>query len=64
MVGIFASRPSCSEFDSQQSHNFFSEVKIVHVAEVNQWHCLEESGQRLENFNQTHQFLAAGKLVL
>ena len=27
----------------------FSEEKIVAVAEVNQWLCLEESGQWLEN---------------
>ena len=32
----------------------FSEVKIVDVAEVNQRHCLKESGQWLENLNRTH----------
>ena len=26
-----------------------SEEKIVHIAEINEWHCLEESGQWLEN---------------
>ena len=31
-----------------------SEEKNVEVAEVNQWHCLEESGQSLENVDQTH----------
>ena len=38
--------------------------KIVNFAEVNQWHCLEESGQWLKNVNQTHLVLACGKLVL
>ena len=28
------------------------------------WCCLEESGQRLENVDQTHQVLAGGKLVI
>ena len=41
-----------------------SEGKIVDVAEVNQQHCLEESGQWLENVDRTHQVLASGKLVL
>ena len=41
-----------------------SEEKIVDVAEVNQWHCLDESGQWLENLDQTHLVLASGKLVL
>ena len=31
---------------------FFIEEKIVNVAEVNQRHCLEESGQWLENVGQ------------
>ena len=31
---------------------------------VNQRRCLEESGQRLENVDQTHLVLASGKLVL
>ena len=43
--------------------NIFEE-KIVDVDEVNQWHCLEEIGQRLENVDQTHLILAIGKLVL
>ena len=38
--------------------------KIVDVAEVNQWCCLEESGQLLENVDQTHLVVASGKLVL
>ena len=43
---------------------FFLEVNIVNVAEVNQWPCLEESGQWLENVDQTHLILTSGKLVL
>ena len=42
---------------------FFSEEKIVEVAEVNQWCCLKESGQRLENVDQTHPILASNKQV-
>ena len=38
--------------------------KNVSVAEVNQQHCLEESGQWLENVDQTHQVLASSKQVL
>jgi len=34
------------------------------VAEINQRHCLEESGQRLENADRTHLVVASGKLVL
>ena len=41
-----------------------SEEKIVHVAEVNQQRCSEESRQWLENVDQTHLVLASGKLVL
>ena len=37
---------------------------IVDVAEVNQWCCLEKSGQWLENVDQNHPVLASGKLVL
>ena len=37
----------------------FPEEKIVNVAEVNQRPCLEESGQWLENVNQTHLVLAS-----
>ena len=33
------------------------------VAEVYRWLWLEESGQRLENVDQTHLVLASGKLV-
>ena len=57
MVSVLASGPNCPVFYSRQFHNFFlriffdffSEEKIVHVAEVYQWHCLEESEQWLEN---------------
>ena len=35
-----------------------SEETIVQV-EVNVWHCLEESGQWLENIDQTHQVVAS-----
>ena len=38
--------------------------KIVDIAEVYQWHCLEGSGQWLENADQTYLVLASGKLVL
>ena len=44
--------------------NFFIWKKIVDVAEINQRHCLEESGQWLENVDQTRLVLASGKLVL
>ena len=41
-----------------------SEEKIVDVAQANKRPCLEESGQWLENVNQTPLILASGKLVL
>ena len=41
-----------------------SEENIVNVADVNQRRCLRESGQWLENVEQTHLVLASGKLVL
>ena len=44
--------------------NFFSEEKIVDVAEVIKWSWPEESEQWLENVGQTHLGLASGKLVL
>ena len=50
MVSILAARPSCPRFDSQRSRNFFG-GKIITVADVNQQRWLEESGQRLENFD-------------
>ena len=31
---------------------------------MNQWHCLEESGQWLENVDQTHQVLVSGNILL
>ena len=40
------------------------EEKIVDVAEVNQWRCLEESREWIENVDQTHLVLASDKLVL
>ena len=39
-----------------------SDEKLVDVAEVVQLHCLEESGQWLENVDQMHVVLASGKL--
>ena len=41
-----------------------SEEKIIDVAEVDQQRCLEESGQRLENVDQSHLALARVKLVI
>ena len=38
--------------------------KIINLAEVNQQCWLEESGQWLENVDQTHLVLASGKPVL
>ena len=63
MVCILASRPNYPGFDSQLSKKNFT-GKNVNVAEVNQWRCLEESGQWLEDVAQTHLVLASGKLVL
>ena len=39
-------------------------MEIIDVAEVNQWRCLEESGQWLENADPSHQIVASGKPVL
>ena len=58
IVSILASVPSCPRFDTT-----VFEHKIVNVVEVNQRLCLEESGQWLENIDQTHLVLAGGKLV-
>ena len=44
--------------------DIFSEEKIVDVAEAYQRRCLEESGQWLENVDQTHLVVASGKPVL
>ena len=63
MVGILASGPSCPGFDSKHSQKKLRE-KIVDVAEVYQLCCLEESGQWLQNVDQSHLVLAGGKLVL
>ena len=43
---------------------FFSEEKTVDVAEIYQRHYFDESGQWLENVDQTHLVLARGELVL
>ena len=53
MVSIFASKPSCPGFDFQRTRNILR-GKIVKVADVNQRRWLEESGQWLENDDQTH----------
>ena len=55
MVSIRDTRPSSPWLDSQE---------IVDVAEINQWRCSEESGQWLENVDQTHLVPASGKLAL
>ena len=39
---------------------FLPEVKIVYVTEVNKWHCLGESGERLENVDLIHLVMASG----
>ena len=64
MVSRLASGPSCPRFDSQHSQKEFQKKIIVNVAEVNQWPCIEESGQWLQNVDQTSVTLASGKLVL
>ena len=64
MVNILASRPSYPGFDSHSIPKNISKEKIVDVAKVNQWRCLEESGPWNENVDGTHQVLASGKLVL
>ena len=58
MVSILASRPSCTIVPE-----IFSEEKNVHIAEVNQIRCFEESGQWLQNVDWTHLVLASGKRV-
>ena len=52
--------PSSPRFESR---NFFI-GKIIDVAEVNQQRWLEESGQWLENVDQTYLVLARGKPAL
>ena len=59
MVIIPASRSNRPRFNSL----IFSEEKIVEDAKVNQRVCIDESGQCLENIDQTHLVLASGKLV-
>ena len=63
MVRILASQPKCPVFDSQHSQKIFR-GKNINVAEVNQQRRLRESGQWLENVDQTHLVLACGKPVL
>ena len=55
--------PSSPGFNSHRSQ-IFCRGKVIDVAEVNQWHWLEESGQWLENVDRTHLVLAGGKSVL
>ena len=57
MVGILTSGPSCPG-------SIPSFPKIFNIAEVNQPYCSLESGQWLENVDQTHLGLASGKLEL
>ena len=52
--------PSSPGFNSHRSQNF-CRGKVTVVAEVNQWHWLEESGQWLENVDWTRLVLARGK---
>ena len=63
MVGILAFGPTCPRFDSKHPRISLEE-KIIDVAEINPWHCLEESGQWLENLDQTHIMLHSGKPAL
>ena len=63
IICFLASGPRCPGFDSQ-CYQIFSEEKIIIVAEVDQQRCLEESGQWLENVDQSHLVLAMGSLVL
>ena len=60
---MVASRLNCPRFESQLSQQF-SEETHVKVAEVYKRHWFEESGQWLENVDQTHLILASGKLIL
>ena len=63
MVSTIASEHSCHRFDSHHFKNYFR-GKNIDFAEVNQLRWLEESGQWLENVDQTHLILASGKSVL
>ena len=51
MVGILVSWPSCPGFNSQRSQKIFQRKESL----------IEESGQWLENVDQTHLVLASGK---
>ena len=59
-MDLLTDGPSCPG-SIPSIHELFS-VEIVDVAEVNQHHCLEESGQWLENVDLTHLALTSGKL--
>ena len=61
MVSKLASRSSCPAPSSIR--NFYIET-IVDVGEVDQRHCLEESGQWVKNVDTIHLELASGNLVL
>ena len=63
IISILASRPSWPEFYSQGSQNFLRGKNIA-VVVVSQLCWSEESGQWLENVDQTHLVLDCGKLVL
>ena len=62
-VSILASRPTAPNSIPSIPQKISDEY-IVNVAKVNQWRCLEESEQWLENVDRTHEILASGKLVL
>ena len=59
-VSILATGPCYPGIDSQHSW-YFSEEKIVEVAEAYQRHCSEESGQGVENVDLTHLVQASVK---
>ena len=59
MVSILASGPSCPVFDSQCSQFFFSEEKWLTLLTLING-AAEESGQWIENVDQTHLVLASG----
>ena len=62
-MGAFVSHPAAPALmPSVPKKNF--RVKIMNVAEVNQWRCSEESGQWLNNVDRTHIVVASGKPVV
>ena len=52
------------KIQNQRAAKIKSMLIFSYVAEVNQKLCLRESGQWLENVDQSHLVLASGKLVL